>query len=53
VKTPIQALERTLAGLPLKRGRAATLTHHCIRHGVTPLRAALNLLTGPELLMTD
>ena len=32
-KTQIQALDRTQPGLPLKRGRAATMTHDYKRHG--------------------
>jgi hypothetical protein len=33
-------------GLPLKKGRAATLTHDYKRHGTTTLFAALNVLDG-------
>ena len=40
-KSQIQALDRTQPGLPLKRGRAATMTHDYKRHGTTTLFAAL------------
>ena len=52
-KTQIQALDRTQPGLPLKRGRDATMTHDYKRNGVTTLFAALNVLTGKVLSMTD
>lgn len=45
-KSQIQALERTQPGLPLKKGRAATMTHDYVRHGTTTLFAALNTLDG-------
>jgi transposase len=45
-KSQIQALDRTQPGLPLKKGRAATLTHDYKRHGTTTLFAALNVLDG-------
>ena len=45
-KTQIQALDRTQPGLPLKRGRGATMTHDYRRNGTTTLFAALNVLTG-------
>jgi transposase len=45
-KSQIQALDRTQPGLPLKKGRGATLTHDYKRHGTTTLFAALNVLTG-------
>jgi transposase len=47
-KSQIQALDRTQPGLPLKRGRAQTMTHDYKRHGVTTttLFAALNTLDG-------
>ena len=45
-KSQIQALDRTQPGLPLKRGRAGTITHDDRRHGTTTLVAALNLLEG-------
>ena len=52
-KTQIQALDRTQPGLPLKRGRGKTMTHDYKRNGVTTLFAALNMLTGKVLSMTD
>lgn len=45
-KSQIQALDRTQPGLPLKKGRAGTLTHDYKRHGTTTLFAALNVATG-------
>jgi hypothetical protein len=45
-KSQIQALDRTQPGLPIKPGKAATLTHDYIRHGTTTLFAALNVLDG-------
>jgi transposase len=45
-KSQIQALDRTQPGLPLKKGRAGTMTHDYIRNGTTTLFAALNVLDG-------
>src|SRR5271154_2275013 len=45
-KSQIQALDRTQPGLPLKPGRAGTMTHDYKRHGTTTLFAALNVLDG-------
>ena len=45
-KSQIQALDRTQPGLPMKKGRAGTLTHDYKRHGTTTLFAALNVLDG-------
>src|SRR3954468_18330088 len=45
-KSQIQALDRTQPGLPMKKGRAGTLTHDYIRNGTTTLFAALNVLDG-------
>lgn len=45
-KSQIQALDRTQPGLPLKKGRCATMTHDYKRNGTTTLFAALNVLTG-------
>jgi transposase len=45
-KSQIQALDRTQPGLPLKPGKAATMTHDYLRHGTTTLFAALNVLDG-------
>jgi transposase len=52
-KTQIQALDRTQPGLPLKRGRGKTMTHDYKRNGVTTLFAAMDMLTGQVLSMTD
>jgi transposase len=48
-KSQIQALDRTQPGLPLKKGRAQTLTHDYKRHGTTTLFAALNTRNGKVL----
>ncbi|MEI9430934.1 IS630 family transposase [Mesorhizobium sp. Cs1299R1N3] len=45
-KSQIQALDRSQPGLPLKKGRAGTMTHDYKRHGTTTLFAALNVLDG-------
>jgi hypothetical protein len=45
-KSQIQALDRTQASLPIKRGRAGTMTHDYKRNGTTTLFAALDVLTG-------
>src|SRR5712691_7239452 len=45
-KSQIQALDRTQPGLPLKRGRAGTITHDYKRNGTTILFAALDVLDG-------
>ena len=45
-KSQIQALNRTQPGLPLKKGRAGTMTHDYQRHGTTTLFAALDVATG-------
>jgi transposase len=45
-KTQCQALDRTQASLPMKPGRAGTMTHDYKRHGTTDLFAALNVATG-------
>jgi transposase len=45
-KSQIQALDRTQPGLPLKRGRAETVTHDYKRNGTTTLFVALNTLNG-------
>jgi hypothetical protein len=41
-KSQIQALDRTQPGLPMKPGRAGTMTRDYTRHGTTTLFAALN-----------
>ena len=43
-KSQIQALDRTQPGLPMKKGRAGTMTHDYKRHGTTTLFAALDVL---------
>jgi transposase len=45
-KSQVQALERTQPSLPMKKGRAGTMTHDYKRNGTTTLFAALNVLTG-------
>jgi transposase len=45
-KSQIQALDRTQPGLPMKKGRAGTMTHDYKRHGTTTLFAALDVLQG-------
>jgi len=48
-KTQCQALDRTQPSLPLKRGRAGTMTHDYKRNGTIDLFAAMNLATGEVL----
>ena len=49
-KSQIQALDRTQPGLPMKKGRAATMTHDYKRNGTTTsVLAALNVKTGEVL----
>lgn len=50
-KSQIQALNRTQPGLPMKRGRAGTMTHDYKRNGTTTLFAALNTLDGTVISM--
>src|SRR6266536_2108792 len=45
-KSQIQALDRSQASLPIKQGRAGTMTHDYKRNGTTTLFAALDVLTG-------
>ncbi len=45
-KSQIQALDRTQPSLPMKPGRAGTMTHDYRRNGTTTLFAALDVLTG-------
>ena len=45
-KSPIQALDRTQPGLPIKPGRCGTMTHDYKRNGTTTLFAALETLQG-------
>lgn len=51
-RSQIQALDRTQPGLPLKRGRGATMTHDYKRNGTTTLFAALNVLDGSVIGVT-
>jgi transposase len=48
-KTQCQALDRTQPSLPLKPGRAATMTHDYKRNGTIDLFAAMNIATGEVL----
>jgi transposase len=48
-KTQVQALDRTQPSLPMKPGRAGTMTHDYRRHGTTDLFAAMNVATGEVL----
>ena len=45
-KSQIQALDRTQPGLPMKKGRADTMTHDYKRCGTTTLFAALDVIEG-------
>jgi transposase len=45
-KSQIQALDRTQPSLPMKPGRAGTMTHDYKRNGTTTLFAALDVLSG-------
>jgi transposase len=45
-KSQIQALDRTQPSLPMRPGRAGTMTHDYKRHGTTTLFAALDVLSG-------
>jgi hypothetical protein len=48
-KSPIQALDRTQPGRPLKKGRAGPFTPDYKRPGPTTLLAALDVATGPGI----
>ena len=52
-KSQIQALDRTQPGLPLKKGRCATMTHDYKRNGTATLFAALDALDGSVISMCD
>ena len=45
-KTQVQALDRTQPSLPLKKGRAQTMTHDYKRNGTVDLFAALDVQSG-------
>jgi len=49
-KTQCQAFDRTQPSLPMRPGRAGTLTHDYKRNGTTDLFAALNVGTGEVFL---
>ena len=51
-KTQVQALDRTQPSLPLKPGRAGTMTHDYKRNGTTDLFAALKVATGEVIYNT-
>ena len=51
-KTQCQALDRTQPSLPMKPGRAGTMTHDYKRNGTTDLFAALNVATGEVIYAT-
>jgi len=48
-KTQCQALDRTQPSLPMKPGRAGTMTHDYKRNGTIDLFAAMNIATGQVL----
>jgi len=48
-KTQCQALDRTQPSLPMKPGRAGTMTHDYRRNGTIDLFAAINVATGEVL----
>ncbi len=48
-KTQCQALDRTQPSLPMRPGRAGTMTHDYKRNGTIDLFAALNVATGEVL----
>ena len=52
-KSQIQALDRTQPGLPMKRGRGATMTHDYKRNGTATLFAAMNTVDGTVISMCD
>jgi len=45
-KSPVQALDRTQPGLPLKKGRLGTMTHDYKRNGTTSLFIAMDMASG-------
>ncbi len=51
-KTQVQALDRTQPSLPMRPGRAGTMTHDYKRNGTTDLFAALNVKSGEVLYDT-
>ena len=51
-KTQVQALDRTQPSLPMRPGRAGTMTHDYKRHGTTDVFAALNIASGEVIYET-
>lgn len=51
-KTQCQALDRTQPSLPMRRGRAQTMTHDYKRHGTVDLFAAMDIASGRVLTQT-
>jgi len=51
-KTQCQALDRTQPSLPMRPGRAGTMTHDYKRNGTIDLFAAMNVATGEVLAAT-
>jgi len=51
-KTQVQTLDRTQPSLPIKPGRAGTMTHDYKRNGTVDLFAALNVGTGEVITAT-
>ena len=51
-KTQVQAIDRPQPSLPLRPGRARTMTHDYKRNGTVDLFAALNVATGEVLHRT-
>jgi hypothetical protein len=45
-ESPLQALDRSQPSLPMKPGRAGTMTHEYKRHDATNLFAGLNAASG-------
>jgi transposase len=52
-KSQIQALDRTQPGLPMKKGRAGTMTHDYKRNGTATLFAALDAMEGSVISMCE
>jgi len=46
-KSQIQALDRTQPSLPIKPGRAGTMTHDYKRNGTTTLESSATILLRP------
>lgn len=45
-ESQIQALDRLAPVPPMTPGMCERRTHGCVRHGITPLSAALDVATG-------